>query len=271
MPGKVGGGFYAVVRYDFEAERTDELAAKAGESIIVIAQSNYEWFVAKPIERLGGPGLIPVAFVEIRDLTTQQPIEDVNELISSGVIPKVEDWKKMTAEYKSTAIPLGRFDFPQSQPVADSPYQQSGSMQGSQDFGGEGEPPAPPPKRTSRRTRPTPSRSASGSRRRSWTPSNPRPSTMVNLLVHRRTAAMLSPGRARTTRSSVPIHFLHGGSKEPPPLRRPSPEEHPTQEERQLSWEQDSFEEPDASASGQEIRVQCWSPDDRGPFNFGVR
>ena len=149
MPGKVGGGFYAVVRYDFEAERTDELAAKAGESIIVIAQSNYEWFVAKPIERLGGPGLIPVAFVEIRDLTTQQPIEDVNELISSGVIPKVEDWKKMTAEYKSTAIPLGRFDFPQSQPVADSPYQQSGSMQGSQDFGGEGEPPAPPPKRSS--------------------------------------------------------------------------------------------------------------------------
>lgn len=68
-------------------------------------------FVAKPIGRLGGPGLIPVAFVEIKDLATGQVVDNVEELISSGVVPKVEEWKKMTAEYKKNTIPLGRFDF----------------------------------------------------------------------------------------------------------------------------------------------------------------
>ncbi|PWN23786.1 hypothetical protein BCV69DRAFT_265056 [Microstroma glucosiphilum] len=102
---------YAMVRYDFTAERDDELGAAAGEPIIVIAQSNFEWFVAKPIGRLGGPGLIPVAFVEIKDLASGKAIENVEELISSGVIPTVEEWKKMTADYKKNTIPLGRFDF----------------------------------------------------------------------------------------------------------------------------------------------------------------
>lgn len=61
---------YGVVQHDFRAERADELDAKRGEPIIVIAQSNHEWFVAKPIGRLGGPGLIPVSFVAISDTTT---------------------------------------------------------------------------------------------------------------------------------------------------------------------------------------------------------
>ena len=55
--GKTGAMVYGVVVYDFKAERPDELDAKEGEAIIVIAQSNPEWFVAKPITRLGGPGL----------------------------------------------------------------------------------------------------------------------------------------------------------------------------------------------------------------------
>jgi bud emergence protein 1 len=67
------GGVYGIVSYDFVAERPDELDAKEGEAIIVIAQSNPEWFVAKPITRLGGPGLIPVSFIEIRDMTTGKP------------------------------------------------------------------------------------------------------------------------------------------------------------------------------------------------------
>lgn len=61
---------YGVVQHGFRAERADELDAKRGEPIIVIAQSNHEWFVAKPIGRLGGPGLIPVSFVAISDTTT---------------------------------------------------------------------------------------------------------------------------------------------------------------------------------------------------------
>ena len=118
---------YGVVQYDFVAERADELDAKRGEPIIVIAQSNHEWFVAKPIGRLGGPGLIPVAFVEIQDMSTGKPVENVAELIKSAVVPKVEEWKKMTADYKSASIPLGRFDFA-SQPAPPStqePQQQS--------------------------------------------------------------------------------------------------------------------------------------------------
>lgn len=139
---KGGGGLYAVVKYDFAAERADELEAKAGESIIVIAQSNFEWFVAKPIGRLGGPGLIPVAFVEIRDLASGRAVENVQELIQSGVVPKVEDWKKMTADYKKNTIPLGRFDF-QSQPVSNSPFIGAGGMQ--EGFTGDAQP-TPPPK-----------------------------------------------------------------------------------------------------------------------------
>lgn len=74
-------------------------------------------FVAKPIGRLGGPGLIPVAFVEIRDPATGKPIE-----ILPDSIPMVEEWKKATADYKAASIPLGRFDIPPEQGVADSPY-----------------------------------------------------------------------------------------------------------------------------------------------------
>ncbi|GAA5854975.1 hypothetical protein JCM5353_007586 [Sporobolomyces roseus] len=116
---------YGVVQYDFVAERADELDAKRGEPIIVIAQSNHEWFVAKPIGRLGGPGLIPVAFVEIQDMSTGKPVENVAELIKSAVVPKVEEWKKMTADYKSASIPLGRFDFAsQPAPPSQEPQQQ---------------------------------------------------------------------------------------------------------------------------------------------------
>ncbi|CAG8559296.1 4283_t:CDS:1 [Paraglomus occultum] len=110
---------YGVVLYDFVAERQDELDAKAGEAIIIIAQSNREWFVAKPIGRLGGPGLIPVTFIEIKDLSTGQTIEDVNELLDRSVVPKVEDWKKMTQDYQDNSITLGRLDFPSENPTVD--------------------------------------------------------------------------------------------------------------------------------------------------------
>src|SRR6266436_7757210 len=76
--------FYAVVLHDFVAERPDELDAKAGDSISVVAQSNREWFVAKPIGRLGKPGLIPVTFVEIHDPATGNAIPDVEGLMDRG-------------------------------------------------------------------------------------------------------------------------------------------------------------------------------------------
>lgn len=111
MGGRNAGAMvYGVVMYDFKAERPDELEAKEGEAIIVIAQSNPEWFVAKPITRLGGPGLIPVSFIEIRDMTTGQAVPDPQEAVARAGVPKVEEWKKMAADYKNGSIPLGKLD-----------------------------------------------------------------------------------------------------------------------------------------------------------------
>ncbi|KAF9411203.1 bud emergence protein 1, partial [Entomortierella beljakovae] len=102
---------YGIVLYDFGAERPDELDAKVGDAILVIAQSNDEWYVAKPIGRLGGPGLIPVSFVEIKDMITGKPINVPEMLRQTGTaIPRVEEWKKQAMEYKANSIPLGRID-----------------------------------------------------------------------------------------------------------------------------------------------------------------
>ncbi|KAL8905527.1 MAG: hypothetical protein Q9207_002589 [Kuettlingeria erythrocarpa] len=101
---------YGMVQYDFNAERPDELDAKAGEHIIIIAQSNPEWFVAKPIGRLGGPGLIPVSFIEIKDAATGEVVTDVHAAIQRAGVPKVEEWKKMAADYKNSSITLGKFE-----------------------------------------------------------------------------------------------------------------------------------------------------------------
>lgn len=105
-----GAMVYGIVQYDFKAERPDELEARAGEAIIVIAQSNPEWFVAKPITRLGGPGLIPVSFIEIRDMTTGKSVPDTQDAVTRAGVPKVEEWKRMAASYKNSSIPLGRLD-----------------------------------------------------------------------------------------------------------------------------------------------------------------
>ena len=115
--------FYAVVQHDFVAERPDELEARAGDPISVVAQSNREWFVAKPIGRLGRPGLIPVSFVEVRDPITNQPIRDVNALIDQGSLPKVEEWKRQMLNYKATSISLGVLDDSSTRSgVSNSPY-----------------------------------------------------------------------------------------------------------------------------------------------------
>ncbi|KAI9821228.1 MAG: bud emergence protein 1 [Pycnora praestabilis] len=110
-----GAMVYGIVQYDFAAERPDELEAKAGEAIIVIAQSNPEWFVAKPIGRLGGPGLIPVSFIEIRDMSTGQAVPNAQEAVARAGVPKVEEWKKMAKDYKDSSITLGKIDQPNTQ------------------------------------------------------------------------------------------------------------------------------------------------------------
>lgn len=101
---------FAIVMYDFEAQRADELGATKGEQIIIIAQSTAEWFVAKPIARLGGPGLIPVSYVEIRYVKTREVVPNALEAVRRAGVPSVEEWKKMAANYKNSSITLGKFE-----------------------------------------------------------------------------------------------------------------------------------------------------------------
>lgn len=113
--------FYAIVLHDFVAERTDELDAKAGDPISVVAQSNREWFVAKPIGRLGRPGLIPASFVEVRDPVSNLPIANMGALIDRGDLPDVEDWKQAMMTYKQNSISLGVIEDART-PISDPPY-----------------------------------------------------------------------------------------------------------------------------------------------------
>jgi len=121
---------YGVVQYDFVAEQKDELNVKAGESIIVIAQSNHEWFVCKPIGRLGGPGLIPISFIEIRDVATGKAVENIEEFVAKSGVPRVEEWKQKLGEYKSKSIPLGQFESPTSGPSPTSAQSRQSQMNG---------------------------------------------------------------------------------------------------------------------------------------------
>lgn len=113
--------YYAIVLHDFSAERADELDAKRGDAITVVAQSNREWFVAKPIGRLGRPGLIPVSFVEIHDPATGKAIPDVEGLMDRGELPKVEDWKRAMLTYKQNSIALGVIDAPTKSAASNTP------------------------------------------------------------------------------------------------------------------------------------------------------
>ena len=111
---------YGKMLFDFNAERPDELTIARNKEIILIAQSNPDWFVAKPITELGGPGLVPTEYVQIFFMTSGKAVEPLNEreslkeagrrAVREAGIPRVEEWKRMTADYKDSSIELGRFN-----------------------------------------------------------------------------------------------------------------------------------------------------------------
>ncbi|KJZ80036.1 hypothetical protein HIM_00750 [Hirsutella minnesotensis 3608] len=117
---KTAGTVYAKVRHTFAAHptRPDELSAEKDENLIIIAQSNHEWVVAKPIMRLGGPGLIPIDFIYVFEevpISTgngngPRPVDNPLEALKKAGVPSVEEWKKMAAQYKNSSITLGKFD-----------------------------------------------------------------------------------------------------------------------------------------------------------------
>lgn len=105
------GSLYSIVLYDFKAEKPDELSAFAGENLFICAHHNFEWFIAKPIGRLGGPGLVPVGFVSIIDIKTGYATgNDVMEDIRSVELPTIQEWKNYVAKYKASNITLGQVE-----------------------------------------------------------------------------------------------------------------------------------------------------------------
>ncbi|CAK9441024.1 uncharacterized protein LODBEIA_P48930 [Lodderomyces beijingensis] len=106
---------FAVTLYEFNAERDDELSVSPGENLTICAHYDYEWFIAKPINRLGGPGLVPVSYVRIIDLmnpakyasTDTYDREQVVKIITEFKIPTVEQWKDQTKKYEASTIQIG--------------------------------------------------------------------------------------------------------------------------------------------------------------------
>lgn len=107
---------YAIVLYEFKSEREDELAISPGESLIICAHHEYEWFIAKPINRTGGPGLVPVTYVKIVDLINPNNTlnhndeKDLIKIINTLKIPTVEQWKAQTARYQASSRPVEPVD-----------------------------------------------------------------------------------------------------------------------------------------------------------------
>jgi bud emergence protein 1 len=58
---------------------------------------------------LDGPGLIPVSFIEIRDMSSGQAVQNPQEAVQRAGVPTVEEWKKMAADYKNSSITLGKY------------------------------------------------------------------------------------------------------------------------------------------------------------------
>ena len=111
---------YGIVQHDFKAERPDELDAKAGEAIIIVAQLSPEWVVVKPIQRLGGPGLIPLSFIELKAMSTGAPVTVAQDAITKLGVPSVAEWKKRAAEYRSSSVMSGKIDSTQRQMASDT-------------------------------------------------------------------------------------------------------------------------------------------------------
>lgn len=100
---------YVKVLFEFKAEKDDEMDIYPGENLIICAHHNYEWYIAKPINRLGGPGLIPVSYVKVVDLLKNgsHVPSDIHAIVNEYKIPTIEQWKDQTAKYQASTIPLG--------------------------------------------------------------------------------------------------------------------------------------------------------------------
>ncbi|KAJ3363863.1 bud emergence protein 1, partial [Allomyces javanicus] len=86
--------FPATVVYAFDPEQSDELLARPGDHVHVLAHSGEHWAVAHFVGKPGAPGLIPFSYLAVRDPTTQHPIRDVHaDILARGRLPTLRAWK----------------------------------------------------------------------------------------------------------------------------------------------------------------------------------
>ncbi|KNE56341.1 hypothetical protein AMAG_02161 [Allomyces macrogynus ATCC 38327] len=98
----------AVVQYDFEPENPDELHALAGDHVLVLAHSGFEWVVAKFIGKLGNPGLIPISYLQIRDPITNAPYSDfAAQVLQQGRLLSLRAWKARQQALAEHAVQIG--------------------------------------------------------------------------------------------------------------------------------------------------------------------
>ncbi|KAH3666063.1 hypothetical protein OGAPHI_004252 [Ogataea philodendri] len=99
---------YGRLLYDFKAERQDELDVSAGDSIIICAHHEYEWFIGKFFDKIGEPGLVPVSYVQLFDITSKVPYSGSSkEIIDREKIPTIEEWKAIKNRHKASARTVG--------------------------------------------------------------------------------------------------------------------------------------------------------------------
>ena len=100
------GGTFATMKFDFKAELPHELSAKEGEGVFVMARSNDEWLVAKPLEYLSAPGLIPTSYITFRDMRSGQALSSEENVSVLSGIPSVYEWGEQNKRYCEQIVPL---------------------------------------------------------------------------------------------------------------------------------------------------------------------
>lgn len=105
---KALGNLFGVVLYDFNAERSDELSVTAGDIIFICAHHQYEWYIAKFLNKVGEVGLVPVSYVQLIDAVTRIPYKETpRSIIESENLPTVDEWKIMKNKHKSSSRNVG--------------------------------------------------------------------------------------------------------------------------------------------------------------------
>jgi bud emergence protein 1 len=102
------GNLFGVVLYDFNAERSDELSVSAGDIIFICAHHEYEWYIAKFLNKVGEVGLVPLSYVQLIDAVTRIPYKESPRLIiESENLPTVDEWKAIKHKHKASSKAVG--------------------------------------------------------------------------------------------------------------------------------------------------------------------